>query len=76
MAYNPTIRHRRSIRLGGYDYSVPDAYYITICVEEAQCLLGEVVLRQMVKNDAGRMVGRVWKSIPTRSRQRKWMSTL
>jgi len=65
MVYEPDIHHRRSIRLRGYDYSRPGRYYITICTEDARCLMGEVVLGRMVKNDAGRMVGRVWETIPT-----------
>ena len=33
MKYNPKIHHRRSIRLKGYDYSKPGAYYITVCTK-------------------------------------------
>ncbi len=66
MAYDPDTHHRRSIRLRGHDYSRSGAYYVTICVEDDRCLLGEVVLGQMNENDAGRMVDRVWRSIPAR----------
>ncbi len=65
MAYDPNIHRRRSIRLRGHDYSRPGAYYVTICVEDHKCLLGEVALGQMKENDAACMVDRVWKSIPT-----------
>jgi hypothetical protein len=65
MSYDPDIHHRRSIRLREYDYSQPGAYYVTICVQDHQCLLGEVVQGQMNHNDAGRMVDRDWRSIPT-----------
>jgi len=64
MTYNPDIHHRRSIRLRGYDYSRPGAYYVTICIQGDKCLLGEIVLGQMNQNDAGRVVERAWKWIP------------
>lgn len=40
--YNPTIHHRRSIRLRGYDYSKAGAYFITICTHSRECLFGAV----------------------------------
>ena len=42
MKYNPKIHHRRSIRLPKYDYSQPGFYFITICIRERECLLGEI----------------------------------
>jgi hypothetical protein len=46
--------HRRSIRLKGYDYSRPGAYFVTICIHDrAQRLFGNVVDGKMVLNDAG-----------------------
>jgi hypothetical protein len=36
MTYNPDIHHRRSIWLKGYDYSLPGAYYVTICTQNRQ----------------------------------------
>ena len=56
MKYNPEKQHRRSIRLKGYDYSQPGAYFITICTQGRECLFGEIVDGEMVLNDAGRMV--------------------
>lgn len=50
MKYNPNIHHRRSIRLKGYDYSQPGAYFITICTHQRECLFGEIVNRQMQLN--------------------------
>ena len=29
--YDPDKHHRRSIRLRGYDYARPGAYFVTIC---------------------------------------------
>lgn len=36
MPYNPKRHHRRSIRLPGYDYTQPGAYYITICTPQRE----------------------------------------
>ena len=52
------IRHRRSIRLPGYDYSQAGAYFITICVQNRACLFGEIIDREMRLNDSGLMVHR------------------
>jgi putative transposase len=32
---------RRSIRLHGYDYSLPGAYFVTTCTQGRSCLFGE-----------------------------------
>ena len=43
MNYNPNIHHRKSIRLKNYDYSQEGLYFITICTESREKLLGEIV---------------------------------
>ena len=40
MKYNPSIHHRRSIRLKGYDYSQNGAYFITVCAQNRECFIG------------------------------------
>lgn len=55
---------RRSIRLKGYDYSRPGAYYVTICTYRQACALGRVVDGEMVFNDAGRIVQECWDDLP------------
>jgi REP element-mobilizing transposase RayT len=40
---NPQFHSRRSIRLKGYDYSRAGLYFITICVQNRECLFGEIV---------------------------------
>ena len=35
--------HRRSIRLKGYDYSRAMSYFVTICVQNRECLFGKIV---------------------------------
>jgi REP element-mobilizing transposase RayT len=42
--YNPDIHHRRSIRLKGYDYSQAGLYFVTICVQNRECLFGDVIV--------------------------------
>lgn len=56
--YNPTVHHRRSIRLKGYDYSQAGLYFITICCQDRIHRFGDVVNGEMVLNDAGKMVGK------------------
>jgi putative transposase len=50
------MHNRRSIRLHDWDYSRSSAYFVTICVEKRECLLGGIVDGKMVLNDAGNMV--------------------
>jgi REP element-mobilizing transposase RayT len=72
MTYDPTRHHRpfgraqgrRSIRLKGYDYASPGAYFVTICVRGGECLLGEVVDGEMQLNERGRVVGYYWGRMP------------
>jgi hypothetical protein len=61
---DPQRRHRRSIRLRGYDYSQAGAYFITICTQDRACLFGEIVDGEMRPNAAGRMVKQCWQEIP------------
>jgi len=61
---NPQKRHRRSIRLKGYDYSQAGAYFITIVTQDRACLFGEVVDGEMRLNEAGRIAERCWRAIP------------
>jgi REP element-mobilizing transposase RayT len=53
---NPAIHHRRSIRLKGYDYSQAGLYFVTICVQNRQCLFGKITDGEMALNDAGKMI--------------------
>ena len=61
MPYDPFKRHRRSIRLKGYDYSQAGAYFITICAQNREGLFGEIDEGgEMQLNDAGKMIVRWW----------------
>lgn len=54
-------RNRHSIRLPHYDYSSSGAYFVTICAQEHQCLLGNILGEEMVLNDPGVMIERWYK---------------
>jgi REP element-mobilizing transposase RayT len=58
--YNPEIHHRRSIRLKGYDYGQPGAYFVTLCVQDRVCVLGEIVRDAMTLSDWGRIAAQSW----------------
>ena len=64
MPFDPKRHHRRSIRLKGYDYTQPGAYFITICTQDRAFLFGEVVDGEMRLNEYGRIAWGCWKEIP------------
>jgi putative transposase len=66
MKPDPLIHHRQSIRLKGYDYSTPGAYFVTICVQNRKCVLGEIVAGQMRLNAIGVMAQTEWRNLPQR----------
>jgi putative transposase len=66
MKINPGERHRRSIRLKGYDYSQPGAYFVTICTHNKVCVFGEIVDGQMRLNTLGQMIQAEWLKIGER----------
>jgi putative transposase len=66
MTYDPSKHHRRSIRLRQYDYAWPGAYFVTLCVREKECVLGDIVDGEMQLSEIGRIVRDVWDSLPAR----------
>jgi len=60
MNEEPPQRRRRSIRLKGFDYSEPGAYFVTIVTQDRSCLFGEIVDGQMQPNSAGEAIKRWW----------------
>lgn len=66
MAFDTDKYHRRSIRLKGYDYRHPGAYFVTICTQDRACLFGDVLTGEMRFNEAGRMVIAEWERISER----------
>ncbi|NLX24628.1 MAG: hypothetical protein GXY61_01525 [Lentisphaerae bacterium] len=64
MTYDPSIHHRRSIRLKGHDYAGGGEYFVTVCAH-----------REWIAQEKGRpfhlpgvreLIGRVWESLPDR----------
>jgi len=64
MTYDPQKHHRRSIRLKGYNYSQPGAYFVTICTYQRRCLFGDIVGEDMELNEFGEIARQCWSAIP------------
>ena len=63
MKNQPLQQRRRSIRLKGFDYGEPGAYFVTIVTHDRSCLFGEIVDDQMELNSAGEAVTRWWSQL-------------
>jgi putative transposase len=59
---NRDKHHRRSIRLKGWNYTTPGAYFITICTYQRACLFEDRRLRELTEN--------AWQNIPTQPHAR------
>src|SRR3990170_4947791 len=65
--YDPKKKdHRRSIRLKGYDYAQPGAYFVTIVTQDRACLFGAVADEEMQLNNAGQIAKAAWDELPAR----------
>jgi REP element-mobilizing transposase RayT len=60
MKYNPKIHHRRSIRLKGYDYTQPGAYFVTLTTVRRASVFGDVVNGEMKLSALGEIVLDEW----------------
>lgn len=58
--FDPRRHHRRSIRLQGYDYAQPGAYFVTVCTHHREMLFGEVVNDIVRLNTFGQIVREEW----------------
>jgi len=54
---------RNTNRIPQHDYSTPGQYFLTICVEGRQQILGAVENDEMILNDAGKIVDFWWREI-------------
>jgi putative transposase len=57
-------RNRCSLRLPGYDYSSPDAYFFTVCARNRECIFGHVRDGEMYLNEFGIIVRDCWNELP------------
>ena len=63
MPYNPDAHNRRSIRLRGYDYAQPGAYFITVCTQNPALLFEHPDVQETIAHS--------WNALPTNSRTSK-----
>ena len=61
----PTIPNRKTIRLADFDYSQPNAYFVTICTHNRACLFGRIVDDVMCPNELGNIACCIWENIPS-----------
>ena len=54
---------RKQLRLKHYDYKQNGLYFITICIQNRECLLGEIN-DQITVYEAGEMLKEIWKNMP------------
>ncbi len=64
MSINSHCYHRHSVRLVGYDYSSPGAYFVTIATFEHLCTFGKIISSVMMTNDLGKIIEECWYDIP------------
>jgi putative transposase len=64
MPYDPQRHHRRSIRLKGYDYTQPGAYFITLVTYQRECLFDKISAGKMQPSATGMRVAYDWEHIP------------
>ena len=64
MNYDKYKHYRCSIRLKGYDYSQAGAYFVTVCVQNRECLFGDVVDGGMRVDEHGRIAVESWEWLP------------
>ena len=55
---------RRRMRLEGYDYSTPGAYFVTACTQDRRPLFGRVIDGRMAANPLGTVVEDCWDELP------------
>ena len=59
-------KHRRSIRLRGYDYSQPGAYFVTICTQNRLSVFGRIADGKMILDEPGAIANSEWKKLDQR----------
>jgi putative transposase len=61
--YSLRKHNRRSIRLKGYDYTRPGAYFVTFCTQNRACILGEIVRGDMRLSPIGQIAHNFWSMV-------------
>jgi len=65
MRTDSSIPRRRSVRLPLFDYSMPGAYFITICAKDKKPLFGRMHGIDVWLTSIGKIVDECWLDIPT-----------
>lgn len=63
------FHNRRSIRLPGYDYTFPTAYFVTILTWQRRPVLGQVIDHAMQLSETGMLAQREWLRLAQRFSQ-------
>ncbi len=64
MKQNEGLHHRRSIRLKGYDYAQVGEYFLTLCIQNRECLLGKIENEEVKLSAIGEIAGEEWLRTP------------
>ena len=64
MKYNPEKKYRTSTRLKNFNYSSNGYYFMTICTQNRECILGEIENGKIKLNDIGNIVESTWDDLP------------
>ncbi len=64
--YDPHYHHRRSIRLKGYDYTQPGAYFVTMVTHGRYSLFGDILEGEFYLTPAGEIARREWEKLSHR----------
>ena len=62
--HNQNIQNRKAMRLKNYDYNQSGAYFITICIQQRECLLGNITNGMIQLNEYGEIVNKIWSELP------------
>ena len=63
MRYNLNKNNRKSIRLKNYDYRQDGLYFVTICIQNREHLLGEIFNDKYLIYDTGMMIENTWNNL-------------
>jgi len=63
MCRDPFFNRRKNLRLPGYDYSLPNYYFVTICTKNRECVLGRIVNYKIQLSEIGKIARKCWLDI-------------
>jgi REP element-mobilizing transposase RayT len=63
--------NRKQNRLKTFDYCLPGYYFVTICVQDRICNLGDVIDGEMVLSHNGKIVENCWLDLPNHYKNSK-----